>query len=196
VEEVKILIACEESQIVCKAFRDRGHEAYSCDILPTRGNPFWHFRQDITKLLDSYQDDYWDLVILHPDCTKMAVSGNRWYGRGTPGHQERQEAIEWTITLWELAVNKSKSTCLENPISVIFKYLAYQKLQYIQPWMFGHGETKKTGLALFNLPELEPTNMVEGREQRIWKMPPGENRKRDRSETFQGIADAFAEQWG
>ena len=193
---MRVLIACEESQAVCKAFRAKGHMAYSCDILPTRGNPDYHIKGDIVTLLKAHRDKYWDLTILHPDCTKMAVSGNRWYGSGSLRHNERLEAVRWTKSLWQLAKYKSKSACLENPVSVIFSELGYDSLQYIQPLMFGHGETKKTGLALFNLPELEPTDIVEGREHRIWKMPPGPNRKRDRSETFPGIAKAMAEQWG
>lgn len=186
-----ILIGCEESQIVCKAFRLSGFEAYSCDLLDTRGNPEWHYKQDVLKVIPKKQ---WDLIVLHPDCTKLAVSGNRWYGKGTPKNKERITAIKWTLDLWELAKRHSKKVALENPVSVIFKYLP--NVQYIQPWQFGHGETKKTGLALHNLPKLEPTNIVDGREQRVWKMSPGPNRKRDRSETFHGIANAMADQWG
>lgn len=192
---MRVLIGCEESQVVCKAFRKRGHEAYSCDLLSTRGNPDWHCQQDIIDLLSSKPALYWGLIILHPDCTKLAVSGNRWYGRGTKGILEREDAINWTINLWHLAKQRGKRVALEQPVSVIWQYLKTH-VQYIQPWQFGHGETKKTGLALHNLPELEPTNIVEGREQRVWKMAPGPNRKRDRSETYQGIADAFANQWG
>ncbi len=140
---MRVLIACEESQAVCKAFRAKGHMAYSCDILPTRGNPDYHIKGDIVTLLKAHRDKYWDLTILHPDCTKMAVSGNRWYGSGSLRHNERLEAVRWTKSLWQLAKYKSKSACLENPVSVIFSELGYDSLQYIQPWMFGHGETKK-----------------------------------------------------
>lgn len=185
-----ILIGCEESQVVCQAYRKAGYEAYSCDLQPTRGNPEWHFQQDIMEVIPSRQ---WDLIILHPDCTAMAVSGNRWYGKGMIYHHKRLEAIDWTLKLWDLAKKHSKRVALENPVSVIFSYL--DNVQYIQPWMFGHGETKKTGLTLHNLPELKPTNIVEGRKQRIWKMGPSETRKRDRSETYQGIADAMIDQW-
>jgi hypothetical protein len=189
----RILIGCEESQVVCQAFRDRGHEAYSCDLVETRGRQDWHYQADVMEIIPSRR---WDLIILHPDCTKLAVSGNRWYGKDMPKHHERIEAINWTTYLWETAILYSDRVGLENPISVIFQYLDYDRLQYIQPWQFGHGETKKTGLALHNLPELKPTNIVEGREQRIWRMAPSPTRKRDRSETFQGIADAMADQWG
>ncbi len=188
-----IQVGCEESQKVCKAFRDRGYEAYSCDLKDTRGNPDWHYKQDVMEVIQLRQ---WDLIILHPDCTALSLSGNKHYGLGMPKNHQRLAAIDWTIDLWELAKKYSKRVCLENPTSVIFKRLDKDMVQYIQPWQFGHGETKKTGLALHNLPPLVPTNVVEGRDDRIHKMPPGPNRKRDRSETYQGIADAMADQWG
>ena len=187
-----VLIGCEESGVITSAFRNRGVQAYSCDLLPTRGNTEWHFQDDIMNIIPAR---YWELIILHPDCTKMAVSGNRWYGSGMPRHNERTESIQWTVRLWELTKQHSKRAALENPVSVIFQHLEYDKLQYVQPWMFGHGETKRTGFALHNLPELKPTNIVDGRDQRIWKMPPSKNRKRDRSQTYTGIANAIAEHW-
>ncbi len=186
-----VLIGCEESQTVCKAFRDAGHEAYSCDLQETRGNPDWHYRGDIMKTIPAQE---WDLIILHPDCTAMAVSGNRWYGNGMPYNDKRKAAIEWTVELWELAKKHSKKVALENPVSVIFKHLP--NVFYLQPWQHGHGETKKTGFALHGLDPLKPTNIVDGREQRVWKMPPGPNRKRDRSKTFNGVATAMVQQWG
>jgi len=186
-----MLVGCEESQTVTKAFRLHGHEAYSCDILPTRGNPDWHYRQDIMEVIPI---QWWDMIILHPDCTAMSLSGNRWYGRGMPLHHKRMQAVEWTLKLWELAKKHSPKVALENPTSVIFPLLP--NVHYIQPHDFGHGETKKTGFALHNLPPLAPTNKVGGREQRIWKMPPSPTRKRDRSVTFPGVAAAMAEQWG
>jgi hypothetical protein len=190
---MKVLVGCEESQTVTKAFRDRGHAAFSCDILPTRGNPDWHFQGDVMNYIE-LERDRWDIIILHPPCTALSLSGNRWYGYGMPRHDERIKAIDWTVKLWEHAIDYCEMVCLENPTSVIWQYI--KKPQYIQPWQFGHGETKKTGLALHGLPELYPTNIVDGRDQRIWKMSPGPNRKRDRSVTYQGIADAMAEQWG
>lgn len=189
--DLPILIGCEESQVICGSFRRAGFEAYSCDLKPTRGNPDWHFQQDIMHVIPTRK---WGLIILHPDCTKMAVSGNRWYGVGMPLHDERLKAVEWTLGLWDLAKRHSDCVALENPVSVIFKYLP--NVFYLQPWQHGHGETKKTGFALKGLPPIEPTNVVDGREQRIWKMPPGPNRKRDRSETFPGVADAIVKQWG
>jgi len=137
----------------------------------------------------------WDIIILHPDCTAMTVSGNRWYGRGTAGYEKRLRQIAWTRDLWNLAKKHARVGCaLENPVSMV--WAAIGKPQYIQPWMFGHGETKKTGILTDRLPALVPTKIVAGREQRVWKMAPGPNRKRDRSETYQGIADAMAIQWG
>ena len=185
-----ILIGCEESQVVCKAYRDRGYEAYSCDLQPTRGNASLDYQGDVKDIINLRD---WDLIILHPDCTRLAVSGNRWYGKGMDKHNERLWAIEWTLDLWQRAIQRSNKVALENPVSVIFKYLP--DAQYIQPWMFGHGETKKTGFARYNLPELKPTNIVGGREQRVWRMPPSETRKRDRSVTFKGVAEAMADQW-
>jgi len=187
----RILVGCEESQTVCGAFRKVGYEAYSCDILPTRGNPDWHFQEDIMEVIPIRK---WDLIILHPDCTAMAVSGNRWYAKGKPKYNERKEAIDWTLELWDLARLYSDKVALENPVSVIFNYLS--NVHYVQPYEFGHGETKKTGFALYGLEPLKPTNIVEGREQRVWKMGPSANRKRDRSVTYSGIAEAIVSQWG
>lgn len=187
----QILIGCEESQTICKAFRNAGHEAYSCDLQPTRGNPAWHYQQDILEVIPTRK---WRLIILHPDCTAMAVSGNRWYGRGMPLHHKREQAITWTTELWELAKQYSDRVALENPVSVIFQYLN-APVCYVQPYEHGHGETKKTGFALHNLKPLKPTNLVKGREHRIWRMPPSPTRKRDRSLTFEGIAKAIVAQW-
>lgn len=124
-----VLVGCEESQTICKAFREAGYEAYSCDIEPTRGNPDWHYQRDIMEVIPTRR---WGLIILHPDCTKMAVSGNRWYGRGTPRHHERQQAVEWTVALWELAKQHGDRVALENPVSVIFQYLN-APVCYVQP---------------------------------------------------------------
>ncbi len=186
-----ILIGCEESQVVCKAFRDNGYKAVSCDLVKTRGNPEWHLQCDI---IDAIKLKKWNLIILHPDCTAMAVSGNRWYGRGMKFYKKRVKAVEWTKKLWDLSLKYGVRVALENPVSVIFKYL--KNVHYIQPWQFGHGETKKTGLSLHNLEPLKPTSIVGGRDQRIWKMGPSKTRKRDRSVTYKGIADAMAKQWG
>lgn len=190
---MRVLIGCEESGKVRDAFNRCGHNAYSNDIIPARnGGP--HILKCVKRAI--VEDGPWDIIILHPDCTKLSLSGNRWYGRGMPLHHLRQEAIYWTGDLWNIAKANCRIGCaLENPTSVIWKHLN-AKVQFIQPHYFGHGETKKTGLALYNLPQLQPTNEVSGRFPRVWLMPPGINRKRDRSETYTGIADAMALQWG
>ena len=186
---MKILIGCEESQKVCAAFRKAEHEAYSCDLQKTRGNPEWHYQMDVKECIKTKGP--WDLIILHPDCTSMAVCNNRRCAEGKPRHQERLDDIEWTTDLWQLAKKHS-------PASVIFPILRGlgAAIQYVQPWEFGHGETKKTGFALHGLKKMKPTNLVKGREQRIWKMPPSSTRKRDRSETYDGVASAMVKYWG
>lgn len=188
----RVLIGCEESGKVRDAFIRLGHDAWSNDIVPARnGGP--HLQKCVKRAI--IEDGPWDIIILHPDCTAIAVSGNRWYGQGMPLNHLRVEAIDWTVDLWEIAKAHARvGAALENPVSVIWKHIG--KPQYIQPHQFGHGETKATGILTYNLPALKPTKEVEWREQRIWKMPPSPTRKRDRSETFQGIADAMADQWG
>jgi len=185
---VKVLIACECSGVVREAFRKRGIEAWSNDIKLSEDDSMYHLRDDCMNAIA----EGWDLIIMHPDCTKLAVSGNRWYGRGTPRHEERLEAITWTMALWETAKENADHVAMENPVGVI----PMPATQYIHPWQFGHGETKKTGLWLHNLPPLEPTNIVSGRENRIWKMAPSATRKADRSRTYDGIGEAMADQWG
>lgn len=185
---MKILIACEESQAVTKAFRLLGHEAYSCDILPCTGeHPEWHLQQDVTPLLK----EKWDMIIAFPPCTDLAVSGARWFpDKIKDGSQKR------SIDFFMLFANAvCKKIAIENPIGIMSTH--YRKPdQIIQPWQFGHGETKATCLWLKGLPKLNYTNIVEGREQRIWKLPPSEDRAKLRSKTFSGIANAMAEQWG
>jgi len=186
---MKILVGCEFSQIVTRAFRDKGHEAYSCDILPTEGNPDWHYQCDVRDVMNKG----WDLFIAHPDCTRLCNSGVRWLW-------ERDLWEEMQISgefFWSLLNADCGRICLENPIphKYAVEIIGRKYDQIIQPWMFGHGETKATCLWLKGLPELVPTNIVEGREQRIWKMPRNSNRGKDRSRTFQGIANAMAEQW-
>lgn len=189
---MRVLIGCEESGKVRDAFIKRGHDAWSNDIVPARsGGP--HLQKCVKKAI--IEDGPWDIIILHPDCTAMAVSGNRWYAHNMPRNDERIRSVNWTIDLWNIARATARVGCaLENPVSVIWSYIGVP--QYVQPWQFGHGETKNTGILTHNLPPLVPTLIVRGREQRVWRMAPGVNRKRDRSETFQGIADAMAEQWG
>ena len=187
---MKVLVGCEESGVVREAFAKLGHDAWSCDILPSRqaGN---HIQADILSVLD----DGWDLAIFHTPCTFLSNSGVRWLHE----RPERWELMEKDALLFKACMDADiPKIANENPI--MHKYaveiIGRRQDQVIQPWMFGHGETKATCLWLKNLPQLQPTNIVEGREQRVWKMPPSEHRQRDRSVTFQGIADAMAEQWG
>ena len=190
-----VLVGGEESQAVTKEFRKLGHEAYSCDLQEcSGGHPEWHIHGD---MLDAIVSKPWDIIILHPPCTSLAVSGNRWYGEGMPMNQERLDSMEWTSNLWNIAKQYALiGVALENPVGVLTKHQDFGKPQYIQPWQFGHGETKKTGLWLHNLPELIETDVVDGREQRIWKMGPSADRAKMRSKTFPGIAKAMATQWG
>lgn len=183
---MKILIACEESGTVRDAFAKKGHNAISCDILQTL-SPGKHYCGPVEDIL--YHD--WDLIIAHPPCNDLSVSGARWF-KEKQADGRQQKSIEFFMMFAHL---KSVKLCIENPIGIMSTH--YRKPnQIIQPWQFGHGETKATCLWLEGLPNLEPTNIVEGREQRIWKMSPGPDRAKLRSVTFQGIADAMAEQWG
>ena len=183
---MKVLVGCEESQAVCLAFRALGHEAYSADIQEcSGGHPEWHIRGDVLEQLDKG----WDMMVAFPPCTHLAVSGARWFKDKL---EEQAEALEFVRQLLDAPIDK---IALENPISIISTRIRKPD-QIIQPWQFGHGETKATCLWLKNLPLLVPTDIVEGRVARVHRMPPGPNRARDRSKTYQGIADAFAEQWG
>lgn len=181
---MKVLIACEFSGIVRDAFIAKGHDAWSCDLLPTE-KPGPHIQGDVIK----HMKEDWDLMIAHPPCTYLAVSGARWF---EARRNEQFMAISFFIRLTQFAIPKF---CIENPVGIM-STVWRKPDQYIQPWQFGHGEVKKTGLWLRNLPKLIPTNIVDGREARIHKMPPSKNRGKLRSITFQGIADAMAEQWG
>lgn len=188
-----VLVGCEESQEVTKAFRKLGHNAKSCDLQePSGGMPEHHYQIDIFKAIRLKK---WDIIILHPPCTKIAISGNRWYGLGSSNYQERVDSVKWTQELWNMAVSVCDKVALENPVGVLNTLGNFPKPHYIQPWQFGHGETKKTGLWLYGLEPLKPTNVVDGREQRIFKMPPSANRGKLRSKTYPGIAKAMAEQW-
>lgn len=182
---MRVLIACEESQAVCKEFRALGHEAYSCDIQEcSGGHPEWHIQDDVLKVLGG-----WDLVIAFPPCTDLAVSGARWFKEKREDGRQ-QQAINFFMQFTYLQCKWA----IENPIGIMSRL--YRKPdQIIQPWQFGHGETKATCLWLNGLPKLVPTDIVEGREQRIWKLPPGPERAKLRSKTFPGIAKAMATQW-
>ncbi len=181
---MRVLVACEYSGTVRDAFAARGHDAWSCDLLPTErlGN---HIHGDVLQHLHRN----WDLMIAHPPCTHLAVSGARWF---KDKQIEQAEALDFVHRLMDAPIPR---IALENPISIISSRIRKPD-QIIQPWHFGHGETKATCLWLKNLPKLMPTNIVEGREARIHKMPPGPDRWKERSRTFEGIAQAMAEQWG
>lgn len=192
---MKVLVACEESQEVCKAFRKLGFEAFSCDILDcSGGHPEWHIKDDVLNHLK----DNWDLMIAHPPCTHLAVSGARhFYRKG----KEQEEALDFVRKLLDAPI---KHIALENPVSIISTRIRKPN-QIIQPWQFGHEATKKTCLWLKNLPNLEPTNIVgkgefttfrSGKKMGSWYNIGGKDRAKLRSKTFSGIAKAMAEQWG
>lgn len=181
---MKVLVACEYSGRVRDAFLARGHEAMSCDLLPTEV-PGPHYQGDVMDVIGRG----WDLMIAHPPCTHLAVSGARWWAyKG----KEQEEALKFVRLLLEAPIPR---IALENPISKISSAIRKPE-QIIQPWQFGHGETKATCLWLKNLPLLVPTDVVVGREAKVHRMPPGPERWKNRSRTYLGIAAAMAEQWG
>lgn len=182
---MRVLVACEYSATVRDAFRARGHDAWSCDLLPTEGDARCHIQGDVLSRLG----DGWDLMIAHPPCTHLAVSGARWFKDKLA---EQAEALDFVRALLNAPIPR---IALENPISIISSRIRKPE-QIIQPWQFGHGEVKATCLWLKNLPKLQPTAIVEGRFARVHRMAPGPDRWKERSRTYQGIADAMAEQWG
>ncbi len=215
---MRVLVACEESQRVCIEFRKLGHEAYSCDVIdPSGGHPEWHIKGDALEVInpavhenrykgfgsfigiqfftmDGEEHEFsgkWDLIIAHPPCTDLAVSGARYFAEKRADGRQRR-----SIDFFMAFVNADcERIAIENPIGIMST--KYRKPdQIIQPYMFGHGETKATCLWLKGLSALHPTQMVDGREQRIWKMSPSPERAKMRSKTFPGIARAMAEQWG
>jgi hypothetical protein len=185
---MRVLVACEYSGAVSGAFRRLGHEAWSCDLLPTEADPQWHLQQPVEEVLPNG----WDLMIAHPPCTYLAVSGMHWTTRGKRDPKLTEEALAFVRLLMNAPIER---WCIENPASVISTRIRSSS-QIIQPWEYGHGETKATHLWLHNLPRLRPTQCVDGRESRVWEMPPGPERWKERSRTYQGIADAMAAQWG
>jgi len=181
---VKVLVACEYSGIVRDAFTKLGHDATSCDLLPSE-KPGKHIQGDVLQVL---KYNKFDLLIAHPPCTHLAVSGARWF---KDKKEEQFSALYFVRQLMDADV---PLICIENPISIISSKIRKPD-QIIQPWMFGHGETKATCLWLKGLPKLKPTNIVPGREARVHKMPPSKDRWKERSRTYSGIAKAMAEQW-
>lgn len=182
---MKVLIACEYSGTVRDAFISMGHNVISCDLLPT-DKPGPHYQGDVFDIIN----DGWDLMIAHPPCTHLAVSGARHFAeKRADGRQ--QNGIDFFMALANAVIPK---ICIENPVCIM-STIWRKPDQIIQPWQYGHGETKSTCLWLKGLPLLQPTDVVEGRADRIHKMPPSADRWKLRSQTYQGIADAMATQW-
>lgn len=197
---LKILVGCEESQAVCIALRELGHEAYSCDLEDCSGNhPEWHLKMNI---FDAITLKNWDMGIFFPPCTYLTVSANKWYKDQPPRksgalvgearREARREAIEFFMRLYKCEI---PLVAIENPIGVMSTEFRKPD-QVLQPWMFGHNETKATCLWLKNLPLIKPTNIVNGRDQRLHKLSPSKDRAKLRSKTYPGIAAAMAAQWG
>jgi hypothetical protein len=197
---MRVLIACEFSGIVRRAFTSRGHDAWSCDLLPAEDGSNRHFQCDVRKILG----DGWDmLIVAHPPCTRLCNSGVRWLSSPPAGKtlaemwQELEQGCELFSEMWNAPVPR---VAVENPVMhrhAKDRIRNYQEpAQSVQPWQFGHGELKRTCLWLRGLPPLKPTNVVEGRTPRVHHMSPGPNRWKERSRFFTGIADAMAEQWG
>jgi hypothetical protein len=203
----KILISCEESQTICKAFRNLGHEAYSNDIMDcSGGHPEWHLKMDVFEAVNHME---WDCMIGHPPCTYLTITGNKWFkpefkDRFPERHQQREDAIKFFIDLYNVNI---PYVALENPVGVMSSRWRKPD-QYVQPYEYGDPHSKKTGLWLKGLPKLVPTKIVEpqfhiykdGRRDPIWHVEtlklPADERSKARSKTFQGIADAIAQQWG
>lgn len=181
---MRVLVACEFSGIVRDAFIARGHDAWSCDLLPSE-TPGPHVQGDVSVILDNA----WDLMIAHPPCTHLAVSGARWFKDKLP---EQSQALAFVCILLNAPIPR---IALENPISIISSRIR-KPTQIVQPWMFGHGEVKATCLWLKNLPLLVPTDIVDGRTARVHREPPSPDRWKNRSRTLQGVAHAMATQWG
>ncbi|WP_304189116.1 hypothetical protein [Lentibacter algarum] len=196
---MKVLVACEYSGRVRDAFIAKGHNATSCDLLPTDAEGP-HHQGDLYDMLS----ERWDLIIAHPPCTALTVAGNSTYGEGQPKYAERLEAVKWTVDLWEAMKAVAPRVCMENPVGVLRRLGGLHAPQFVQPYQFGHMEQKKTGLFLHGLPNLEETNNVydemmklpKNQRERLHYLPPSPDRWKLRSTTYQGIANAMADQWG
>ena len=197
-----ILVGCEFSGVVRDAFLERGHNAISCDLLPSES--VWsdrphHHQGDIYEMLDRR----WDMIIMHPDCTCVCNAGNRHYGAGKEFYYDRLSSALWIANLWLRCRLISNKVCFENPPGVLPKMAGLPMPQYVQPWWFGHLEQKRTGLYLHGLPDLVATNNVyhdmlqlpRHKREAVFYMGPSEVRWMDRARTYTGIADAMAEQW-
>lgn len=198
---MRVLVACESSGVVREAFRRLGHDAWSCDLLPADDGSEYHYQGDVFDIVDRG----WDLMIAHPPCTYLAVSGMHWTKRGLRDPQLTEDALKFVKDLMDTDIH-IPHIAIENPVGVISSRIK-KPSQYIQPWMFGHDASKKTGLWLYNLPPLEPTFIVEPRivdGKKRWsnqtdsgqnRLPPSEDRWKLRSRTYEGVADAMALQW-
>lgn len=197
---LRVLVACEFSGIVRRAFAARGHDAWSCDLLPAEDRSNKHLQCDVRDVLE----DGWDLLIVgHPPCTRLCNSGVRWLSTPPAGRtleelwQELDDGCALFSDLWNAPVDR---IAIENPVMhrhAKERIRNYQEpAQSVQPWQFGHGEVKRTCFWLRNLPPLQPTNVVDGREARVHRMSPGPDRWKERSRFFPGIAEAMADQWG
>ena len=184
---MRVLVACEYSGRVRNAFRSLGHEAWSCDLLDSEDESTHHIKGDCLEVIR----DGWDLMVAHPPCTHLAVSGSRWFPEKVASG-EQKEAIEFFLALARSPISR---IAIENPICIMSSVWR-QPDQVVHPWQFGHGETKATCFWLKGLPPLVPTKIVQGREPKVHHMPPGPNRWKERSRTYEGIAEAMASQWG
>ena len=197
---MRVLVGCEYSGTVREAFRKLGHDAWSCDLLPADDASPHHIQGDVFAAIASRE---WDLICLHPPCTALCVSGNAHYGTGMQKHQQRIESAEWTRKLWDFARKHCPRVALENPVGVLPRLADMPVSQYIQPWQFGHAESKRTGLWLAGLSLLAETDNVKheydqlpkSKQQRLHWLPPSKDRWKIRSKTFDGIAAAMADQW-
>jgi len=198
---MNILVAYESSGTVREAFRKAGHNAWSCDLQPADDGSNYHLQGDVEEWISDPVIKRWDMIIMHPPCTALAVSGNAHYGTGKAKHQQRIDAIEYTLRVFELAKANADRVCMENPVGV----LPIKASQYIQPYEHGHAESKKTGLWLHNLPCLRPTRLMYKPACGYWdnqtpsgqnKLGPSPDRWKIRSKTYEGIAQAIADQWG
>ena len=214
---MKVLIGCERFGVIREAFIAAGHQAWSCDIAEDEsGNTTgkdWHIQADIIEAIKSFGHGFFDLIILHPDCTALTVAGNHVYAEGKPKHWMRQQAISWTEKLWNTAIEYCPRVALENPQGVLGTQSKIGKAtQYIQPYEFGEDASKKTGLWLYGLPKLVPTTRFPGRlityngkQVERWsnqtdsgqnKLPPSEGRAMERAKTYPGVSNAIVSQWG
>lgn len=200
---MNVLVACEYSGVVRDAFALKGYNSISCDLLDSDA-PGNHHKGDVIKYLNKFRDNHFDLIIAHPECTKLCVSGNAHYGECRPRYQERLDSVKWTMMFWELAKNKAKRVCFENPVGVLHRLGGMPKADYVQPYQFGHLEQKKTGLHLHNLNPLKESNNVyeemmklpKNIRERMHYLPPSKDRWKIRSTTYPGVAKAMADQWG